>query len=220
MCEEARKVAQLALLQTVDLLVLGLKQLGVLLLIQLEELAISLSNVSVVAQVSSVLHAALNHHVAKLDFLPWTDLHFEQLMAALFEVDSRHDYQVDRLAQLHQVSLGEVLHLLQTVKQLKTYVLPVDSHCALCSGNLLVFGVFHHLVEVGEVLAEDFLLDLVPLGFFLSKTWIKFEHVEVGFLDEFVVKADIMGDLVRLLDQVKLGHNSWVVFEVLLSHLE
>jgi hypothetical protein len=219
-CEEARKVAQLTLLQTVDLLVLGLKQLGVLLLIQLEELAISLSNVSVVAQVSSVLHAALNNHVAQLDFLPWTDLHFEQLMAALFEVDSRHDYQVDCLAQLHQVSLGEVLHLLQTVKQLKTYVLPIDSHCALCSGSRLFFGVFHHLIEVGEVLAEDLLLDLVPLGFFLSETWIEFEHVEVGLLDEFVVKADIMGDLVRLLDQVKLGHNSWIVFEVLLSHLE
>lgn len=88
MCKEARQVAQLALLQTVDLLVLTLEQLRVLLLIQLEELAISLSNVSVVSQVSSVLHAALNHHLAQLDFLPWTDLHFEQLVATLFEVYS------------------------------------------------------------------------------------------------------------------------------------
>ena len=86
--EKTGEVPELGLFEAVDLLVLSDEELRVLLLIELKQLTVALANVPVVRQISPVLHAALDDHVAQFDFLPGSDLHFEQLVAALLEVDS------------------------------------------------------------------------------------------------------------------------------------
>ena len=70
-------------------------------------------NMPIEGQVGPILRATLNDHIAKLDFLTWPDLKLEQLMTALFELDGRHDDQVDSLTQLDQVTLCKVLDFLK-----------------------------------------------------------------------------------------------------------
>ena len=83
MCEEARQVAQLALLESMHTLILVSKELRELFLVDLEEVAEALADVSIEWQVSAVLHATLNHHAAQLDLLPRPNLKLQKLMAAL-----------------------------------------------------------------------------------------------------------------------------------------
>ena len=71
MCEEARQVAEFTLLESVHTLILVGKELGKLFLVNFEEVAEALADVSIEGQVGSVLHAALNHHAAQLDLLTW-----------------------------------------------------------------------------------------------------------------------------------------------------
>ena len=67
---------------------------------------------TIVSQIRSILHAAFEHHVAKFHFLSRTDLQLKKLVAALFEVHTRHNDQVDSLAQLNEVLFCKVLDLL------------------------------------------------------------------------------------------------------------
>ena len=83
MCEEARQVAQFALLESMHTLVLVGKELRELFLVNLEEMAEALADMSIEWQVSAVLHATLNHHTAQLDLLPRPNLKLKKLMAAL-----------------------------------------------------------------------------------------------------------------------------------------
>jgi hypothetical protein len=67
---------------------------------------------AIVSQISPILHAAFKHHVAQFYFLPRTDLKLKKLVATFFEVHTRHNDQIDGLAQLNQVLLCEILYLL------------------------------------------------------------------------------------------------------------
>ena len=96
--KEACEISELGLFKPVDLFVLRHKKLRVLLLIKFKQLTETLPNVAVIRKVSPVLHAAFDYHVAQFDFLSWPDLHFQQLVTALFEVYSRHYHQIDCLA--------------------------------------------------------------------------------------------------------------------------
>ena len=84
MCEEARQVAQFALLESMHTFILVGKELRELLLVDFEEVAEALADVSIEWQVSAVLHAALNNHTTQLNLLTWPNLELEKLMAALF----------------------------------------------------------------------------------------------------------------------------------------
>jgi hypothetical protein len=113
--EEASQVSQLALLEPMNALILTLKKLREFLLVDLVNLAESLACVSIELQICSLLHAALDNHVAEFDFLARSDLKFEELVTALFVFDGRHDNQVDRLAELHKILVCEVFDFLKKV---------------------------------------------------------------------------------------------------------
>ena len=74
MGEETGQIAEFGLLKSVNQLVLRLEQLRVKLNVGGVQYAESLAYVPVVAQVGSVLHAALENHVAEFDLLAWSDL--------------------------------------------------------------------------------------------------------------------------------------------------
>ena len=67
---------------------------------------------AIVSQIRSILHAAFEHHVTQFHLLTRADLKLKQLMAAFFEIYTRHNDQVDGLSQLNEVLLGKVLDLL------------------------------------------------------------------------------------------------------------
>jgi len=77
MGEEACQVAKLALLESMHALVLADEKLREPVTIDLEQVAEPLANVTIEGEVCAVLHAALNHHVAKLDLLARPDLQLE-----------------------------------------------------------------------------------------------------------------------------------------------
>ena len=74
MCEEARQVAEFALLESMHTLILVGEEFRELFLVNLEEVAEALADVSIEWQVSAVLHATLYHHTAQLDLLTWPNL--------------------------------------------------------------------------------------------------------------------------------------------------
>ena len=115
MSEETSEVAELALLEAMHLFVLTAEQFGELLVVDIEEVAEPLANVPVEGKVGTILRAALDDHIAQFDLLARSDGQLEQLVAAFFEIDSRHDDQVDRLPQLDQVLLRDVFDLLLTI---------------------------------------------------------------------------------------------------------
>lgn len=75
-------------------------------------------------------------------------------------------------------------------------------------------------IQIGEVFPEYFLFNFVPLCFLFLESRVKPEHVKLEFFHEFVVKRDVVGDLVLLFNQVQLRSHAGIVFEVLLSDLE
>ena len=57
-----------------DAFILAGEELTKFVTVGLVQVAEALANVPVEWQVGPILHAALNHHVAQLDLLTWTDL--------------------------------------------------------------------------------------------------------------------------------------------------
>ena len=78
-------------------LVLAGEQLSEFFFIHLEKMAEPLPNVSIKGQVRTILHAALDDHVTKFNFLAWSDLKLEQFVTTLFKLDRRHNYKVNGL---------------------------------------------------------------------------------------------------------------------------
>lgn len=68
------------------------------------------------------------------------------------------------------------------------------------------------------VFAQDFFLYFVPLGLSSLVIWIVLEKVQVLFCFKFVVQADVVRDLVLLLDQIKLLDYTDVVPEFVFAH--
>lgn len=85
MREELGSVTQLVCVELVDGDELLLEDLAEMRLIGVEQLAETLRQTAVEAQERSLLHAALQHHVAHLLLLPLPDVQFQQLMRALLE---------------------------------------------------------------------------------------------------------------------------------------
>ena len=104
-------------------LILTCEKLFKLLSIDLEQVAESLAYVPIEGQVGPVLHATLNHHIAKLDLLARSDLQLEQFVAALLILYSRHDDQVYSFAQFNQIFLGEVFDFLNTWRCIKRLII-------------------------------------------------------------------------------------------------
>jgi len=96
-CEETRKVPQLGLLKSMNCVKLCFEQLLKGFYVCSWELAESLADMTVVAQIGAVLHAAFKDHIAKFYLLPRSDLEFEEFVAAFLEVNRRHNHQVDSL---------------------------------------------------------------------------------------------------------------------------
>ena len=64
MGEKTSQVPEFSLLKPMDLLVLNGEQFHIFLLVQFKELTVPLTNMTIVIEVSSVLHAAFNNHIA------------------------------------------------------------------------------------------------------------------------------------------------------------
>lgn len=98
MSEEASQISQFSLFQPVNHFVLRAKQLGVKFNVSRVKNAEASSNVSVVSEIGPILHTAFQDHVAQFNFLPRTNLQLKQLVTALFKVNTRHDYEINRFA--------------------------------------------------------------------------------------------------------------------------
>ena len=105
MRQEARHVAQLDRLEAVARLVLLLEDLLVGLDELLLELAEALRQQAEEALVRALLCARVQYHLTELALLILLDVHLEQLVSALLEVQRRLDGQVDGATQRHQVRL-------------------------------------------------------------------------------------------------------------------
>lgn len=53
----------------------------------------------------------------------------------------------------------------------------------------------------------------------LDEVGINFEHVETLFNIEFIVQADLVGDLVFLFHEIKALWNDWIVLVLLPTNL-
>lgn len=163
---------------------------------------------SVVGQVSSILHATLEHHVAQLNLLPWSDLQFHKLVAALFEVDRGHDHQVDCLAQFNNVLLGHVFDLLSFELNLRGLLLRVCFRLLILSFQLL------------EVITDNLFLDFIPLCLFLLKLSIEHKEIRVIFALQIIVQCDIMSDFISFFNQVKVSNHAWKIPKFVFPHLK
>lgn len=147
-------------------------------------MAESLSNVAIEGQVGAILHATLNDHTTEFDLLPASDLKLKQLVATFLKLDCRHDNEVDRLSELHEVFFSEIFN----------FLLVVDRLIQLDCSHAVIYCLFpfHLLTFVGvlflpllshdiSVLPENLFLDFIPLGFFHLVVSIVFEKVQTVF---------------------------------------
>lgn len=86
-------------------------------------------------------HTALNYHINELVFVAFSDVHFEQFVGTLLEVDSRLDDQVNSSSQVDQVLLSQVVDLL-----LLLFLL----HSLLFFQHLLL--IIMHSLQVDDIL--------------------------------------------------------------------
>ncbi len=94
-------------------------------------------------------HTALHNHINKFMLVPLGDVHLEQFMGTLLEVNCRLDDQVNCAAQVDQVLLCEVVDL---------FLLLLLLHALLFFKHLLFVVV--HLFQVDDILlAQDLQLD-------------------------------------------------------------
>lgn len=111
--------------------------------------------------VDSFHHAAFQNHVDELVFIALSDVHLQNLVSALLEIDSRLDGEVDCLAKVHQVLLCQIL----------------DAFFGRGSIVLLLVSIW--LLETSEVFfSQDLLLDCVPLRLGLFVFGVKAENIE------------------------------------------
>ena len=68
---------------------------------------------TVVPQECAFLRAALNQHVDELFFTTLGNFNAGQLVCALFKSGTGHDGQINSTAQMHQISIREVLNNLR-----------------------------------------------------------------------------------------------------------
>ena len=76
---------------------------------------------------------------------------------------------------------------------------------------------FEHEISV---LTKDFFFDFVPLGLFRFVVGVVGVEIQVVFYFNFIIQADIMRDLILLLDQVQLFSDSRIVLESVLANDE
>lgn len=106
--EHLGSVPELVDLQSVDCDVLLHEEFVELLCVDFVDAAEALCCEAVEAEVGSLLHVALQDHVAQLHLLAFSDVEFEELVTAVLEVDGGHDHQVYRPSQVNQILLCEV----------------------------------------------------------------------------------------------------------------
>ena len=87
MSKELGSVSEFVGVQSMDCHELVFEEFTILLLIDFIQLAETLSNLSVEVYVGTLLHATFQHHIAQFHFLTFSNVKFEKLMAAFFEVD-------------------------------------------------------------------------------------------------------------------------------------
>lgn len=202
--EEFGDVADLVGLEPVDDGVVFDEEVEEVFLVQVVDLAEALGEQAEELEVGAFLHAAVDDHAAELGFVAAADVELHELVCALVVVDRVHDDQVDRLAQLQQVVFGEVQDLrLRLILDLLEAVVQCGS------------------LELEDVVfAEDADLDLFPLIFSLVEERVETEDVLLLFSAELGVELEVVDDLVFFVDQVELGDNTGVVFELVLADRE
>ena len=62
--------------------------------------------------IDSLHHAALDDHIDQLMFVPLGNVHFEQFMCTLFEINCRLDDEVNGSSQVDQILFCQVMNLL------------------------------------------------------------------------------------------------------------
>ena len=168
------------------------------------QLAQSLANVSIELGVRALLRAALDHHVAELHLLIFRHLELEQLVHTLLKVQRRHNDQVDRPTQIHQIRLGAVLDL--------------ERRRRIVRFAARLFLLFVLLLFVAA-LAQDLRLDLPVLFFVLLKVRVRLKHIQALLQRQMVVQAHLVRDLVLLFHEVQRLGDRRVVLELVLARL-
>lgn len=111
MAKELGNVAQLVVLVPMDRLVVLLKRLLKQVAPQTVDLGEPLGNETKELCIRLFLRAALYNHRGHLGLLARGQVNLHKLVRCFFGVGARHDGQVNRAAQVHQVGVGLVLDL-------------------------------------------------------------------------------------------------------------
>lgn len=119
--------------------------------------------------VDALHHAAFQDHIHQFMLVTLSDVHLQDLVCALLEVYCRLDSQVDRLTQVHQVLLSQIL----------------DPFLCRRSIVLLLIGIW--LLQPRQVLlSQDFLLYSVPLRLSLLVVGVQPEDVKPLLATQFL----------------------------------
>ncbi len=155
-------------------------------------------------------HTALHNHINKFMLVPLGDVHLEQFVGALLEVNCRLNDQVNCAAQVDQVLLCEVVDLLLLLLLL---------HALLFFKHLLFVVVY--LFQVDDVLfAQDLQLDGVPFFFRFLVKWVEFKHVQAFLPRQLLLEVHVVCDLLLCFHQVQLWDYPRVLLETRLANCE
>lgn len=135
-------------------------------------------------------------------------LHFHQLVASFFEIQTRHDCQINRTSEVDEIGIGLVL----------------DFHRSFLFGFLFVRTVFRAALIVILIVAgfaQDFGLEFSVCFFIALPLGVKLENIQrVLYLDILVIHVNLVGDLIFLLNEVEFFPNGRVVFVAIFPDLK
>ena len=157
-------------------------------------------------RVGFLLRATLHDHGWKLLFLSSWKVDLHEFVAALFEINTGHNGQIDSPPQVDQIGVGLVL----------------DVHLALFFIFRLLFradiGVvfFFVVASLAKNLSFQFLIRL----FMFFPLRIILENIQTVLHLDFIVKTGTMRDLIVLFHQIQLILDRRVILVPVLSHLE
>lgn len=152
------------------------------------ELAESFADETIKGGVRSLLRAALYDHFAELYLFAFFELNLEKFMNGFFVVQGIHDREVDDTTQVREICRRAVLNAF----------LFLDNFFFVF---LLRLGLLRPLF-IRAIFTQDFSFDgLVPF-LVLDVVRIEFEDVETLLDLQFLLKLDLMSDLIVFLDQI------------------
>lgn len=186
-------------------------------------------NHTVVSKEGPLLRAALDNHVDKLRLSAQRYVHLGQLVRALLKRCRRHDGEVDRTSQVHQIRLRQIMNDLRlllvrrrsryhrlTSLLLVGFLVIVVRTASTAVRRRVGIAISAAAAIVVAVLSQNLPPDLGPGRLVLNEAGIEPEHVQHLVLLQVVVvvQTELEHDLVVGLDQIELGDDAGVVLEV------